>query len=507
MNKKKKIFIISLIVIICIVVFALIIVAIQNNKKSKNGVYNENSSLYEILDFYHCKFYREVNSDEMNFSKDIYMSFASDPVTNGLSRKSEYEKIFGAVAIKIKNNFRLLDEARNIIVRVSYNKEKGTIQYTVNSETNFFDREKQRQSISKSTEIKQVSLNFKSEQLNSLLQHSWNRRASNLGTVDSTCDGYEYYFDEGYKVKSLNSKVLNIIFTKQYKDEVIDGIKTEMSNNEVKSKLGEPSFNFENGSYIGYKTDKMYAFFYEGEISIFPTNQFDEEKNNKFAELVSNYLNDDDYKKLISEVQVIYPDYYSYNYDEKSAEIDYPNIGFKIKFDSNNKYENGITFYGNYQGKITNDILVNELKDKSLPEKCYYIDEDYIFYTDRIRAFGEEQIKIPDFAGMNSEQLSSFFAKSENYSGIYFKEENKISFYSLDKNNYDSEILSISNLTKIYSISNNEFVYGIKGNGLYYYNALTKNKKKIVSSEGNCDIKKIENDTIFYDETSIKIIR
>ena len=62
-------------------------------------------------------------------------------------------------------------------------------------------------------------------------------------------------------------------------------------------------------------------------------------------------------------------------------------------------------------------------------------------------------------------------------------------------------------MTQIYNLSDYEFVYGIKNEGIYYYNVLNKNKQKLLSSNGNCEIEKVENNIIYYDGTKIEIKR
>ena len=73
-----------------------------------------------------------------------------------------------------------------------------------------------------------------------------------------------------------------------------------------------------------------------------------------------------------------------------------------------------------------------------------------------------------------------------------------------DKENQDFEIRVI-NQTGIYTLGENLFVYGIKNDGLYVINAETRETKKIVDSDGECIINKIENNTIFYDDASVQI--
>ena len=49
------------------------------------------------------------------------------------------------------------------------------------------------------------------------------------------------------------------------------------------------------------------------------------------------------------------------------------------------------------------------------------------------------------------------------------------------------------------------FIYGIKNDGIYMYNAQNMKLTKILDGKENFELKKIENNTIYYDNTSIGI--
>ena len=91
---------------------------------------------------------------------------------------------------------------------------------------------------------------------------------------------------------------------------------------------------------------------------------------------------------------------------------------------------------------------------------------------------------------------------TEDYSVINNRET--YSFYSRDKTKIDSS-LAISNFTNIIAYNQTTFVYGVQNDGIYVYNAENLSRTKIVEGQGNFKIDRIENNTIYYDNTSVNL--
>ncbi len=500
MKKKNIIIIISAIIVVVTLIVATVVI---NQNKTVNG-YNKNSSIKQILEYYKCQYFKTTISSENSYSKDIYLSFASDPINiYGNTRQQEYEQVISAVAIKMNSkNYRMIDEGRNLIVRVTFN-EKGNIEYTINNQINYFTQKAQEYSIQNTKSVENVDISVKSNEIQSLINNDWSRKKASLGTVDSTCDDYDYYFDEGYKVRVINTKVYNIIFTKQYNSEVFDKITTKMNNNDIKNILGNPTYE-ENG-VIGYKNNNFYTFFYEGEISVYMPDQFNDQSNEKFEKIVTNYVENKNYNDFINSLTTIYSDYETYTQNDNYVRISYPQRGFEVVFGL--KSNNGIYLYDNYKGLVVNNRTYDDLiKNGNIPNGIFLKSNmNLIDQKEYTRCLGETERMLPSTSGLNNPHVIESY--SNKFSAVYSSSENKISFYSLDKNHYDSEINNISNFTEVYNLSDFEFVFGIKNDGIYYYNAVTKNKVKIISNDGNNEIVKVENNTIYYDQTNISVER
>ena len=94
---------------------------------------------------------------------------------------------------------------------------------------------------------------------------------------------------------------------------------------------------------------------------------------------------------------------------------------------------NGMTIYDNYQGKITENIKITDIKDnKIIPNNTYYnlqMNLVLIEEMDRliIAPYDEEQLEEGEFA------------KTNKYITYYEKNYNVFRFYSRDKQNPDFE--------------------------------------------------------------------
>ena len=113
MKKKKKL----IIIIICIVIIVFLVLGnlfsyLKNKNKTYNSI-NDFDSIKELVEYYGCDYKTTKNSSEDGFSKDIYLSFMTNPIDeNGNTNKDSYENIIKLVGIKMLDNFKIIDEDR-----------------------------------------------------------------------------------------------------------------------------------------------------------------------------------------------------------------------------------------------------------------------------------------------------------------------------------------------------------------------------------------------------------
>lgn len=324
--KKNKSLLIFIIIIILII---LSIFTIQIIKEKKSNKY---SSLKELIEYYGCTYLKKTKSTEDGYKEDIFLTFKVNPINqNGESEQSFYELLIQEISKQLKNeSIRIIDEEKDITIRVNYDNNNDKITYSINNEEQYF--KKQLIKNQNTNQINTISVTVKSHTLISILNASWIRRSANLGTVESTKNKYENYEDEGYSIRTVGTKVFNILFMKNYNEEILSGIKTGMQNDKIESTLGIPSYEDTGNKLIGYKTMDFYIFFHEGEISIYRLEKLNEQSNAQFAKLFTALNETGDYNTFVNSLTKLYPDYDDYYKDTKYLDITYSLLGLEIKF-------------------------------------------------------------------------------------------------------------------------------------------------------------------------------
>ena len=500
MKKKKKLIIIITVIILLLVLGNLFSYLINKNKKYDS--IDDFDTIKELVEYYGCKYKNTKNSKEDGFTKDIYLSFMDNPIDEeGNTNKTLYEQIIRLISMKMLDNYRLIDEERNLIVRVNVNNNK-TINYTINDIDNYFENLKSLYTLNNIKEENTTNINIVSKEIQSMIENNWIRRKVSLGQKTSTYENYDVYWNNGYKIRTINNKIYNIVFIKNYQGDVLQGITVGMTNEEIRNVLGSPTYeNHSEIEVIGYKLENLYVFFSDGEISVYRIDEFNAEDNKKFASLTTRFFKDKDYNTFLSELTELYPDYSIYTQENDYINIKYPLRGFEISLGNNIK--SGITIYNNFIGNITEDISMEDVKtNKTLPQNTYLnLEVNLVFYDELERTNGEIFTRDP----LDIENLQKGkFAQSKEFSVYYNDTYSSYTFYSINKNYPDFEFRA-QNATGIYSLNNNLFVYGVTNDGIYVVNAYTMQNAKIIDVEGECIIDRVENNTIYYDNTSIKV--
>ena len=473
-------------------------------KNKKYSHVDDFDSVKELVEYYGCKYKKMSNSDEENFSKDIYLEFMKDPIDeNGNTSEILYKNMISALSSKMnEKNYRIVDESRNLTVRVYFNKEDKTISYTINNVNNYFGKLISLHSLNNLSDEKILDREIRSSTINDLIRNNWIRRNTNLGNSTSKCGSYEYFENQGYKIRIINNKVYNIVFNKNYNQEIIDGIKVGMTNEEIKKILGDPTFeNTSEISIIGYKLNDIYLFCNESEISVYRVEDFSEQDNEKFANIFTLFTQNLDYNTFLSELTSLYPDYSIYEQENNQVKIRYPLRGFEINLGQYVR-NNGMTVYNNYIGKITKETSIDDIKkEKVLPSGTYLsLSNNLVFIDETDRALNDYLLRNPYSYVENTNK----FILSEDYAVKYNDIYNEYEFYKRDKEGSDFSI-RVTNSTGIFELTNKLFVYGVKNDGIYVIDVTNRNTSKIISSNGDCIINKVEDNVIYYDDTSIQI--
>ena len=129
MNKrKKKIIIISTVIIAFFIILIVVMKLAQSNKKIDS--INEANSLQRVVEFCECKFISSKDSDLDGYNMDIYLEFKYDTYQDGESKQAYYDVTIDAITKYLTyRKIRLIDESRNLIIRVDTNTISITKKY------------------------------------------------------------------------------------------------------------------------------------------------------------------------------------------------------------------------------------------------------------------------------------------------------------------------------------------------------------------------------------------
>ena len=370
MGKKTWKRVIKVVLVILLILFVIALINFIRKKTAKKKTIDDFVDLKEVVEYTGSTYFKSSSSSEDGYEGDYYIKFAVDPIDEEMltTNKAKYENVILSIEEFLKyKNVRIIDEYRKLVIRTSCDKEKKAVSYTINGVEGFFEKRLAKIQVEKNKE-KVSGFKITSPELNSIINANWVRRNASLGTIDESISDesdYDHYEDEGYSTKVLGTKIYNIIFNSNYQKDVVEGVKPGMKISEVVSILGEPTYkeveSIDDCEYVGYKLSSCYVFFSDV-ISVYPVVEFDEAKNNQFAEAMEEFKKSGSKSDLLKKVTEIYP-----NYDELASvtegrnytNLNYTLYGFSIIFtDSYSK----LVIYSNYKGKIDNDMTVDELK-------------------------------------------------------------------------------------------------------------------------------------------------
>ena len=397
MNNKSRKMILLIIIFFMILLFICIgmyIYLINNmqieNNENANVIIGENTDIIDNSDEVSVKSIIEKHNSEyidetdnaiyrinVVFGKDLYDK-------NGNSNESYFENLINELSEFINRNFILFDEQKDIYIEVIFNNETEQYKYIINNKENFFEEVNgEVYSEASNLEITDITENMNpTDKITSKLSSNnmfFNNIKDNLGEGVELDNGYISYLDNSILIKQNNGRVRNIVYTKNYNDEVFSEIKVGTSLKQIIESYPEYSFGGLDKDYLGYRTETNYIFFYEDEISIWEYFYYD---NNTLENYVKSFLdNTIDTQELIDLLTsgwTNYKFYNEYNSETKSVHIIYPTRGIEIKVDGDLKE---ITIYSNY-------YLTKTMKELIYNKKVKTSEEDSIENEEIVRRSG-----------------------------------------------------------------------------------------------------------------------
>lgn len=501
-NYKKiiKIIVPIALIIIVIVMISNNIKRVQENEKiAKIKQYtsiDDFKTLEEVAIYMDCKYIKQEKSKTDGYEVDLYLELKVAPFTQNISNQSYYEQLFAYCAKVLGyNNFAIIDTNKDLVALIKCNKDNMTISnYYINGNEQYFQTEQSKIAKEQYIEIKEFEFIPTSTQLKELIKQNWNANNSLFGTKDGDFKNYSIYFDEGISVRKIDGTVFNIVFNEKYSQEVLKGVTTQSTKEQVITTLGKP--HFENNELIGYKTNDFYIFFYKNEISIYRKEISD--TNLEFAKIVEKYSNNNNIIQLTTELKNTWKDYNLYKYDTNYVVLQYALRGVSIMYNYNNN--NGIFIYNNFKGNVDLTTTYQEIlnNEKEIPNKIYLENKNLVFEAEKNRILNQNTINY---------DVSNII---KNYSQDYILDITtiqdstyNIKFISKDKQNINRELKEYIN-SGIW-LDNENFIYSVNEKGIYKFNVKNNTYTTIKTGKEIFKINKLENGILHYNDTSIDL--
>lgn len=293
------------------------------------------------------------------------------------SPRLEAEGLYRDLFYGLGNNlkwvpFRLENEQGTSVMETDTSSPKAFRLAKIGGEAYFFDKE----SIRKYQPVEALTTAAK---LNPLLQAgldgSWNPGSLTavLGKQDSSFNGYNIYFDEHVEVAGGHI-LSSILFWKGYTQPVIGKLGTASTRADIESLLGKPPFEEAAPlAVFGYKLEPFYLFF-RGEappydIAVYPRRFTDTHAPPELPDLAAANTGADSVhlQQLVDQMQEKWPDYEAFSIGRGNYGLTYPHRGVwtEDQLGGDSDYKSGfIQLYGNYEGKLTEDIRLPQDADK-----------------------------------------------------------------------------------------------------------------------------------------------
>ena len=385
----KKYIIIMGIALGLVFTLAMISIALKNVQSNREPIeYSSISTVKEVVEYYESQYISQDYSDEPGYYIDVDVVFKVPPYIEDKEEvnREYYEKILGDIARVISyKSYIIKDSQKDITIKVIC-KEGRLDRIILNDIEDYFTYIESMISSKHYQKINNVKLSITSDLLNDVIQNNWDS-SYDFGQKSSLFNKYNIYLSKGIKVRSLQNKIYNIIFTKDYEGDVIGNITASNDIDQVKRSLGDPSFEDEELGVVGYKSKDFYAFFGNGEISVYRAFSGN---TDEFFNLVDKYLVDnyktDDLLEFMNELTYMWKDYAVYDYTGSQVYLSYPHKGVEVKINYEN--ESGLIIYNNIASDLT--LVKNKIESTKYISK---LQQDCIFEIEKRRRKDNTEFK------------------------------------------------------------------------------------------------------------------
>lgn len=368
--KKNKNLILTLIFVLFVILLIIIGILQISNKPNEdvNIITIKEDTIKDIIENSGSKYIEEFRDGIIQ----AYVVFKNNLYDReGNSNRSFFESIIDKIVNLEKADFELIDEAKNIAISVTYNKDTGEYTYQINDISNYFyetDGEIYKELLNAKMVEKNKKILVASNVLLKLSVYDMNYSMSELGEGIELEDGYFSYKDDTIRAKKVRGIINNIIFTEKYEGQIYNDISVDTKLEKVIEILGENVFGSIREGYIGYRNGEIYTFFYGDKVSAYGY-KYKEDK--KFDSYLESYISSGNLSRFEKSIRNHWVNYELYEYDETEQNLymSYPSYGIEINIKNNDS--KGIVIYNNcYKSKTIEKYLK---EGKITLKNCDYI--------------------------------------------------------------------------------------------------------------------------------------
>ncbi len=308
-------------------------------------VTEEGKTVKQIIEESDAK-YLEENGDT------IYVEFSKDLFDEKGESNEDY---FNNIIKKLQKasptkTFVLIDESKNIDIKVNYSIADKEYKIKIKDVENFYDvvDGKKYVGVDKISIVPLSKFIFNNSYLFKLSINSsyFKNIKDDLGEGVPLENNYTSYLDGKIKIRLAPTKtVRNLIFSEEYEGDITEKINTKMSLREIQAANNTNAFGSLEENYLGYRDEDFYLFFYNDETSIY---SYSYQYNEDFEDLLDEYLASKNLDNFINSLVQSWKayDYYEYDAETQSAYVLYSTRGIEI--DIKNNDSKGIKLYTNY---------------------------------------------------------------------------------------------------------------------------------------------------------------
>ncbi len=498
-NYKKILIVLFVMVFILFLFLSLLLIIYSSQEKNTGTIQSGTKSVKDIIEEYGSTYISEQKSSENDFYMDYFAKFKVLPYDKDDNSNEEYyNNILEDIAKLLRyNSYKIIDKENDLTVKVVCDgNEIRTI--IINDIEDYFIYMNSQIELKKYVKIENTDFTINSELLNNVIDNSW-KNDIDFGKRDSIFDQYYIYINQGIKVRYIKDEIYNIVFTSNYKDNVINTLFPGIDFNVIENQLGKPSFENKNDKIIGYKNERIYVFFTENEISVYRNLDTNIED---FLSLSDKLIDEDvDLLDFMNELTDMWPDYSEYSYTSDSIFIAYPLKGIEIKLNYDDI--SGILVYNNIKGSLSR--IGNYLKDTEFVSRLKL---DAVFEAEQRRVIknNNEFKKCDEYMESIEEDQQKVIGESLNYK-IYADMDSNNNMYSMkfiakDASRANRELNDT--ISYYLWITSNYFLYSKTRKGIYLYNLEDGVVTRIKEGSEEFELKGYENGFIKYDNKEIE---